>query len=149
MALIFTSGDMFNFGCFDIYVNTVNCVGIMGKGIALQFKQKFPDYFKDYKKACNEGLYFPGHIYEYKQSSDLSIISFTTKDHWRSPSRYAWIKSGLKELRVYLKEITWKKRVAVPALGCSNGGLSWSQVKPMIEQELGSLEDEITVFNPW
>lgn len=135
-------GDLFDSGA-DILVNTVNCVGVMGKGIALEFKRRFPEYYADYRKACNEGLVKPGvcRLWIYKPI----IISFPTKDHWRNPSKIEWIESGLKSLiqriatvqdNPFLKDA---KVVAIPALGCANGGLDWVEVKPLIEKELSLL----------
>lgn len=145
----FSHGDIFNSGNFDIYINTINVVGVMGAGIALQFKQRFPQMFKDYRLKCQNGEYFPGHIYEYKVNHELTIINFATKDHWRNPSQYKWIRSGLGELNKYLKALSWKSRVAIPALGCKNGQLSWSEVKVLIENNLQGLDHDIIVFEPW
>lgn len=142
----FSKGNLFESGRFDIITNTINCCGAMGAGIALEYKTRYPDMFRDYKKKCQNNEYFPGHIYEYKVDSALTIINFTTKDHWRSPSKLCWIESGLDELREYLKNVSWENLVAVPRLGCGLGGLKWSEVRPLIVNHLKDLKHNITIF---
>lgn len=133
-----------------VLVNTVNLAGIMGKGIALAFKLAFPKNFAFYAKACKERSLTIGKlcvvsdfnlIYGHKV-----IINFPTKTHWRKPSEYAYIGIGLFALRNYLSENA-PESVALPALGCGNGGLDWQQVRPMIERALG-LDVQITVYLP-
>ena len=114
----------------DIRVNTVNCVGVMGKGLALAFKERYPQMFAEYKVDCNCGLVRPGEMHIWK-TDYVWIVNFPTKRHWRQPSCYDDIENGLRDLRMYLKgerPVT----VAMPALGCGHGGLEWSAVKDMI-----------------
>jgi O-acetyl-ADP-ribose deacetylase (regulator of RNase III) len=147
----FTLGNFFDLPV-DIRVNTVNCVGVMGKGIALEFKNRYPDMFKAYKTACKRGEVKLGklHIWTRQQGNGLDsawIINFPTKKHWRNNSEYVDIFAGLWELYWYLKECG-KVSVALPALGCSNGGLDWKRVSQMIQDILGDLEADIYVFPP-
>lgn len=145
----FVTGDFFDYEA-NIRINTVNCVGVMGAGVALLFKKKFPDMFKEYYKACKIGEIMPGkpHVWsQYDMFSDLTIINFPTKLDWRNPSEYEYIEKGLSWLRNYLKD---KKEatVTLPALGCGHGGLDWEKVKGMIINYLGDLEVKILVFEP-
>ncbi|MFI0937261.1 macro domain-containing protein [Streptomyces sp. NPDC021020] len=135
----------------DALVNTVNTVGIMGKGIALQFKRAFPENFDAYKASCERGEVRVGamHVHEMQQAGGPRfIINFPTKRHWRSSSKLADIAAGLIALRdeIIQRDIT---SIAVPPLGCGNGGLSWSDVEPLIEQTLGSVPGaEVRVWAP-
>lgn len=146
----FVNGDFFDFDA-DIRINTVNCVGVMGAGVALAFKQKYPEMFKDYVKQCKKGLIRPGapSVWETGDmfSKKLEIINFPTKDHWRNPSEYEYIESGLNWLAAYLEK---KQNVTVtlPALGCGHGGLDWEQVKGLIQRYLGHTSNRILVFEP-
>jgi O-acetyl-ADP-ribose deacetylase (regulator of RNase III) len=135
----------------DALVNTVNTVGVMGKGIALQFKRAYPDNFKDYKEACERGEVVVGrmHVHVLTQlGGPRFIVNFPTKRHWRASSRLEDITSGLSALR---DEIVNRgiKSIAVPPLGCGNGGLDWRDVEPMISQVLGSIPGvEVRVWQP-
>ena len=142
----FTKGDMFEVAV-DARVNTVNCVGVMGTGIALAFKNRYPDMFKDYQSACREGLVRPGSLHVWKSLAGDWVINFPTKRDWRDPSRYEDILSGLEALRRYLTE-QGPVSVAIPALGCGHGGLDWDKVSSMIKNRLGDLEGRILVFAP-
>jgi O-acetyl-ADP-ribose deacetylase (regulator of RNase III) len=132
---------------YDIRINTVNCVGVMGKGIALEFKRRYPDMFLDYQAACRAGEVAPGKLHIWK-SGIVTIINFPTKRHWRDNSRYEDISSGLLNLRSYL----WLQRnatVAIPALGCGLGGLNWDKVSAQIKEKLSDIPNiQITVFEP-
>jgi len=131
----------------DVFVNTVNCVGVMGKGIALEFKNKYPVMFEEYKQSCDQGKVVPGKIHVYKNIFGDWIINFPTKRHWRDGSRYEDIKSGLVALHDYILA-QGKITVAMPALGCSNGGLDWDVVSKLIDDHLKDLEALIYVFEP-
>ena len=141
----FVSGNMFD-QHYDILVNTVNCVGVMGAGVALAFKKRYPDMFVEYKDFCARGWIRPGQIHLY-QEIDHEIINFPTKRHWRDNSRYEDIQSGLKALRRHLEQ-SGTPKVALPALGCGHGGLDWRRVSRMIEHHLGDLDADIYVFEP-
>ena len=132
-------------------VNTVNCVGVMGKGIALQFKKAFPAYFKDYERAVNRGEVRPGRLHVYRTGAlqgPQYIISFPTKEHWRAKSKLEHIESGLVALRATIRELSIRT-VAVPPLGCGSGGLMWSSVMPRIAEALGEIADaDVLVYEP-
>lgn len=120
----------------DALVNTVNCVGFMGKGIALQFKKAYPENFKAYQKACRANEVQPGRMFIFETGSMLDvkyIINFPTKRHWRGDSRYEDVEAGLEALVADVKRLGIKS-IAIPPLGCGLGGLEWNRVRPMIEQ---------------
>jgi len=134
----------------EALVNTVNCVGVMGKGIALQFKQAFPDNFKEYKKICDAGHLTPGMMFitTTNQLFPKYIINFPTKRHWRGNSQLTDIKAGLQTLTQEVKRLEIKS-IAIPPLGCGNGGLDWSEVKPLIIEAFAPLEAiEVVIFEP-
>lgn len=142
----YASGDMFNEPA-DVRINTVNCVGVMGAGVALAFKTRYPDMFRDYQKACKNGEVKPGHLNTWKTLLGEWVVNFPTKRHWREPSRYEDIEAGLIALKAFLGKLG-QVRVTLPALGCGHGGLEWSRVSEMIERTLSDLEAEIIVFSP-
>ena len=118
----------------EALVNTVNCIGHMGKGIALQFKQAHPDDFKAYARACGAGEVKPGRMFIHETGLLMNpkyIINFPTKRHWRGPSRIEDIEAGLEALATDVERLGIRS-VAVPPLGCGNGGLDWGVVRPMI-----------------
>lgn len=135
----------------EAIVNTVNCVGIMGRGIALQFKKTFPDNFKAYKKACDLGQVLPGRMFVFEREGWVNpkfIINFPTKRHWRGKSKLHDIEKGLVALKAEIlkRGIT---SIAIPPLGSGLGGLNWSDVKEKIEFYLSDLSDlKIVVFEP-
>ncbi|MER6139290.1 macro domain-containing protein [Streptomyces sparsogenes] len=135
----------------DALVNTVNTVGIMGKGIALQFKRAYPSNYDDYKAACERGDVVVGrmHVHALDQvGGPRFIVNFPTKRHWRSPSRIEDIAAGLVALRDEIVE-RGIKSIAVPPLGCGNGGLNWGAVEPMITRVLGNIPGvEVLVWQP-
>lgn len=134
----------------EALVNTVNCVGVMGKGIALQFKQAFPENFKQYKKACDGKEVQPGQMFTTSTGKLFPkyIINFPTKRHWRGKSKIEDIESGLKALVEEVKRFDIKS-LAIPPLGCGNGGLNWKQVKPMITKSFAELPDiKVVIFEP-
>lgn len=135
----------------EALVNTVNSVGFMGKGIALQFKKAFPDNFNAYQKACRRKEVKPGKMFVYETGSMMNpkyIINFPTKRNWRGNSRLEYIDSGLTAL---LREIRKRKirSVAIPPLGSGLGGLNWNEVRPRIEKAFEALPDvEVLLFEP-
>jgi len=135
----------------DALVNTVNTVGVMGKGIALQFKRAFPANYRAYVQACEEGRVRLGEMFVFRLDqlqAPYFIINFPTKGNWRSKSRIEDIESGLRDLRRVIGELGLDS-VALPPLGCGNGGLDWSEVRPLIDEMLGDLPRvEIKVFAP-
>ncbi len=136
----------------EALVNTVNCVGIMGKGIALQFKKAFPEtYFNAYKKACRTGELKPGKVQVWATGSFVNpkyIINFPTKMHWKAKSKYEYIESGLETLKQEIKRLGIRS-IAIPPLGSGLGGLEWAKVKKMIEKALSDMPDvEVLVYEP-
>lgn len=148
--LEFVKGDFFKFDA-DVRINTVNCVGVMGAGVALAFKKKYPVMFKEYLKDCKAGLIKPGLPSVWKNddmfSKEIEIINFPTKDHWRKPSEYEYVEKGLEWLSEYLKQKNCST-ITLPALGCGHGGLDWGKVKLLIEKYLGDTPHNILVFEP-
>lgn len=129
-------------------VNTVNCVGVMGKGIAQEFKKRYPKMFKDYKSLCDRGEVQLGQPYIFKTLYDKAIINFPTKKHWRAMSRLDDIEKGLD---VFIKKHKqWGiKSVAFPPLGCGNGGLEWEVVGPVIYQKLLAVDIPVEIYAPF
>lgn len=143
------SGNFFDYEA-TIRINTVNCVGVMGAGVALQFKNLFPQMFNEYKNLCNLKKLVPGklHIWESENIfENLIIINFPTKNHWKVPSEYEYIEKGLDALHKYLST-SFGKTITIPALGCGHGGLDWDIVKPMIYKKLDNLNHNILLFAP-
>ncbi|MEJ1960561.1 MAG: macro domain-containing protein [Gammaproteobacteria bacterium] len=140
-------GDLFESQAHAL-VNTVNCVGVMGKGVALEFKKRFPAMFDDYASRCKAKAVRLGEPYLYRDASGLSIINFPTKDHWRSPARLYDIERGLDYLAEHVVE--WGiSSLALPPLGCGNGGLEWSEVGPLIHRKLLPLALDVEVYAPY
>ena len=135
----------------EALVNTVNTVGIMGKGLALQFKQAYPDNFRAYESACRHGDVHLGRMFMYETGQldgPRFVINFPTKAHWRSKSKLSDIKTGLASLRDVILE-RHIDSIAVPPLGCGNGGLDWRDVRPLIVEALGGLPDvRVMVYPP-
>jgi O-acetyl-ADP-ribose deacetylase (regulator of RNase III) len=134
----------------DALVNTVNTVGVMGKGIALQFKNAYPANFKAYARACKaEGVQL-GDMFVFDTGALTGprwIINFPTKGHWRSNSRLSDVEDGLDSLRATIEELRIKT-IAIPPLGCGNGGLDWSEVRPLIEKKLDGLDVQVHIYGP-
>jgi len=140
-------GDMFESPAKTL-VNTVNCVGIMGKGVAKEFKKRFPGMFADYEQQCSMGKVEPGVPSYYEDMLGTSIINFPTKKHWRSPSRLQDVVKGLDIFLEKYKE--WGiTSVAFPPLGCGNGGLEWSVVGPIMYQKLSALDISVEIYAPF
>lgn len=135
----------------EALVNTVNCVGIMGKGIALQFKQAFPDNFSEYEKACKKGRVQVGHMFVHGTNQMFDpkyIINFPTKRHWKARSRLEDIKSGLKDLVKVIRKLKIQS-IAIPPLGSGLGGLNWNDVKALIINALSELPNvSVYLYEP-
>jgi O-acetyl-ADP-ribose deacetylase (regulator of RNase III) len=131
-----------------VLVNTVNCCGVMGKGIALEFKKRYPMMYRDYRQRCMLGKVRVGLPYIYKVDESRWILNFPTKDHWKNPSRLEWIERGLTYVVNNVK--SWGVRsLAFPALGCTNGGLDWEhQVLPLMMRILGDLDVPVEIYPP-
>src|SRR5260370_12505295 len=140
-----TSGDVLSSSAQTL-VNTVNCVGIMGKGVALAFKRRYPDMFEDYVRRCDRGDMQMGRPYVYRADDHL-IVNFPTKLHWRAVSRLDDIIDGLNYLEAHYQE--WGiKSIAVPPLGCGNGQLEWAVVGPTLYRHLSRLNIPVELYAP-
>lgn len=115
-------------------INTVNCVGVMGKGLAKECAMRFPEMESTYKDKCRRGVLSPGKLHLYTDSTPW-ILNFPTKIHWRNPSQIEWIEAGLSTLRNTYQQMGLTS-INVPQLGCANGGLAWSEVECLIYQYL-------------
>ncbi|GHH58913.1 hypothetical protein GCM10017774_81040 [Lentzea cavernae] len=144
LVIVRGSGDLLD-AEVEALVNAVNCVGVMGKGLALQFKQRFPDYFSAYAAACTAGQVRLGRVHVV--SLDRCFISFPTKGHFRSRSRLSDVADGLDDLARVIWELGLRS-VAVPALGAGLGGLSWDDVEPLISAKLGAVDATVVVYPP-
>jgi O-acetyl-ADP-ribose deacetylase (regulator of RNase III) len=145
----FTKGNIFDSHA-EALVNTVNTVGVMGKGVALQFKEHFPDNFKLYKKASDNKEVTIGKMFVTSTNSMLNprwIINFPTKKHWMHPSSHEYIETGLDDLVKIIKDLNIKS-IAVPPLGAGQGGLDWERIKKIITVKLSGIDIDIQVFEP-
>lgn len=147
--ITFTQGNLLEAKA-EALVNTVNTVGVMGKGIALMFKERFDHNYQLYAAACKAKQVQTGRMF-ITEVNELEgprwIVNFPTKQHWRSPSQLQWVIDGLQDLRRFLID-QGVSSIAIPPLGAGNGGLDWNDVKPEIERALAGLDTEITVFEP-
>ncbi|MBQ0928860.1 type II toxin-antitoxin system antitoxin DNA ADP-ribosyl glycohydrolase DarG [Ideonella alba] len=146
----YTQGNLLDSGA-DALVNTVNTVGVMGKGIALMFKERFATNFALYAAACKARQVKVGQMFV-TETGELSrprwVINFPTKDHWKAPSRLEWVEAGLQDLKRVLQERQIQS-VAIPPLGAGNGGLDWPTVKSRIDAALRDVEGvDIVVYEP-
>lgn len=152
MAIEYKTGDMFDEPT-EAIVNTVNCVGVMGKGVALEFKRRWPENFRAYKRLCDAGDISPGKMFVFENGGLVGdhhryLINFPTKQHWRAHSKIEFIEAGLDDFVRQVKHLGVAS-VALPPLGCGNGGLDWSDVRPLIERKLAPLSDvRFVVFPP-
>jgi O-acetyl-ADP-ribose deacetylase (regulator of RNase III) len=150
MTIKLTTGDLLE-QRVDAIVNTVNTVGIMGKGIALQFKRKWPGNAKAYEAACKRNEVVPGQMFVFDNGGLVEpkfIINFPTKRHWREPSRMLDIDAGLVDLIAQVKRLGIRS-IAIPPLGCGNGGLDWNDVRPRIEAAFKKLPQvDVRLFAP-
>ncbi|MGH8884122.1 MAG: type II toxin-antitoxin system antitoxin DNA ADP-ribosyl glycohydrolase DarG [Egibacteraceae bacterium] len=144
-----TQGDLLR-ADVDALVNTVNTKGVMGKGVALQFKHAFPANYTSYRLACQRGEVRLGHMFVFDNGLKRPhyIVNFPTKDHWKGKSRLAHIAAGLDDLVKVISDLQISS-IAIPPLGCGNGGLEWSEVKPLIERKLEPLTHvRVALFPP-
>jgi O-acetyl-ADP-ribose deacetylase (regulator of RNase III) len=142
--LIDKTGNLFD-APVRALVNPVNCVGIMGKGLALTFKTQFPEMFADYETACRNGKLKPGLLHTWQLSDGRWIVNFPTKSHWKGPSKLEYIDAGLPVLADFI-QMNAIESIAIPALGCGLGGLDWRIVKPRIERALSEVAQGTDVW---
>jgi|SRR5699024_2164545 len=134
----------------EALVNTVNTVGVMGKGVALQFKQAYPEVFREYKRACDKGEVQTGKMHVVTTNALVGpkyVINFPTKEHWKEKSKISYITEGLKSLKSTIEELNIHS-IALPPLGCGNGGLKWSEVKPLIEETFKESSFKVYIYEP-
>jgi len=135
----------------EALVNTVNTVGVMGKGVAWMFKEAYPENFKAYQSACKKKEIAVGHMFVTERHALVGpkwIINFPTKEHWRGNSKMEWIETGLEDLKHVIAEKKIQS-IAIPPLGSGNGGLNWADVRPKIEAALGELNDvSVIIYEP-
>lgn len=147
--ITYCQGDLLD-ADVDALVNAVNTVGVMGKGIALAFKNRFPANFQAYAAACQRGEVVTGRMFITETPALLGprwIVNFPTKQHWRDPSQLEWVQTGLQDLRRFLLA-QQVQSVALPALGAGLGGLSWPTVRAEIEAALADLPVDVRVYEP-
>ena len=145
--MIVKIGNMFESKCTTI-VNAVNCVGVMGKGIALEFKRRYPEMYDEYVDKCKVGEVKVGKPYVYNNADGMKILNFPTKDHWRSPSRLSYVIDGLNWFIKHYEEYEIKS-IAFPALGCGNGGLTWETVGAVMYNKLCDLPIDVEIYAPY
>lgn len=143
VVLAYTTGDLLKSSA-QALVNTVNCEGYMGKGIAYQFKLQFPENNEDYVRACKSGALTIGKLHYFNENGK-TIINFPTKNKWREKSHIEYIEKGLDELVALIQELGLSS-IAIPPLGSGNGGLIWNEVKPLIESKLCTLACDMDVY---
>ena len=148
--ITYTKGNLLD-ADVEVLVNAVNTVGVMGMGIALMFKHRFPKNMQEYVVACKAGQVQIGRMFATRTDATTGakwIVNFPTKQHWRGYSQMAWIEEGLQDLRRFIIENDIKS-IAIPPLGAGLGGLSWHDVKPRIIGALQDLTDvNIVIFEP-
>ncbi|KKM65984.1 hypothetical protein LCGC14_1485760 [marine sediment metagenome] len=143
--ITYKTGDLFE-SKMQTLVITVNCVGVMGKGIALECKKRWPHIYEEYRQLCKAGKIKPGECWSLGENN--RILAFATKDNWRFSSELPWIEKGLKDFAMCYAY--WGiHKIVFPALGCGNGGLDFvTQVKPLMEKYLRDLPIEIEIYEP-
>lgn len=143
----YLTGDILFSKCQTL-VNPVNCVGVMGKGLALRFRKAYPDMFLRYKSICQRGLLKPGMLWLYQSITDTKVLCFPTKEDWREPSRSVWIEDGLSKFVTTYKEkgIT---SAAFPLLGAGNGGLDKSTAMAILEEHLRDCDIPIEIYSTY
>ena len=148
--LKFKTGDIFSEDA-EALVNTVNCVGVMGRGLALQFKHKFPANFQAYAARCGRNEIVPGRVFVFDTANSVPpryIINFPTKRHWRGKSRISDIDAGLESLAQEVR-LLGIRSIAIPAFGAGLGGLDWSDVRSRVQAALEPLDEvQVVVFEP-
>lgn len=144
--ITYVQGNLFDSPA-QVLTNTINCVGVMGSGVALAFKKRHPDLFEDYKQRCARGEIKPDIPYLW-ENDRVQVLNFPTKRHWKDASQLDDIERGLKYLSTHYEKMGIYS-LAMPALGCGAGGLRWADVQPLIEKYLSDIPDlEVFVYPP-
>jgi O-acetyl-ADP-ribose deacetylase (regulator of RNase III) len=147
-----TTGDILE-ADVEALVNPVNTVGVMGAGLALRFKHKYPEMYQEYRVACRQKALDVGYIkvHQLKRLPGVTqprmVISFPTKRHWQKPSRLEWVDQGLVRLRGTVEALQIRS-IAIPPLGCGLGGLNWADVRGLIGERLGDLDVDMVLYGP-
>jgi O-acetyl-ADP-ribose deacetylase (regulator of RNase III) len=144
--ITYLKGDIFS-SKLQTITCPVNCMGVMGKGLALEFKKTFPELLGAYVKACQSGDLRIGRPWIWSVTDARQVLCFATKDHWKKPSTMEYIELGLLGM-VRLHAAGDLRSVALPPLGCGLGGLDWAEVKPLIQKHLGDLDLAVEVYEP-
>lgn len=145
--MVFQKGDLFSLDV-EALVNPVNCVGVMGKGLALGFKKAYPENFKAYRTACKNGHVILGQMFVFETNQSKNprfIINFPTKQHWRNKSRMEDIETGLADLVEVIQELNIQS-ICIPALGAGLGGLDWLKVKDRIVNTLAPIAEKVRIL---
>lgn len=142
--LVYRRTDLFSSPAQTL-VNTVNCVGVMGKGIAKEFRERDPQMFAAYKRICDDKRLAPGKLWLWR-GADYLTLNFPTKIHWRSPSKLEWVEAGLKKFATCYADVGIEE-ISFPRLGCGNGGLDWEEVRPLMEKYLKPLPIDIYIHD--
>lgn len=141
-------GDLFE-SKMQTLVNPVNTVGAMGKGLARQFRDRYPQYYQAYRRACTRRIFETENCFVYDLDWGVKkVYSFPTKGHWSLPSRWEWIDRGLRHLAENLDEYGITS-LAIPALGCGEGKLKWKQVQAMLHDYCEPMPIEVEIYQPW
>lgn len=135
---IVSNGDIFNTEC-EALVNPVNIKGVMGKGLALAFKNKYPAHFENYKRACQSGEMTTEKVLAYQEINGPMIICLATKADWRDSSKIEYVSAGLDDLANQIKALGIRS-IAIPKLGCGLGGLDWDKVRPLIVEKMSAVD---------
>ena len=135
---IISNGDMFNSKC-EALVNPVNTRGVMGKGLALTFKTKYPAHFANYQRACKSGEMTTEKVLAYQEINGPMIICLATKADWRDSSKMEYVSAGLDDLVNQIKALGIRS-IAIPKLGCGLGGLDWNRVRPLIVEKMSAID---------
>ena len=145
MTITWKRGNLFEDGA-NAFVIPVNCVGAMGKGLALECKKRHSWVYKKYRAVCHDGMLCPGDVIRFAGTvRDFYLLA--TKDHWRDGSRLEWITQGLNDLNFKIHQHLIQS-IALPALGCGNGGLAWRDVKPEIERYMSIAGVDVRCYEP-
>lgn len=144
--LKFVDGNIFESKCKTL-VNPVNCVGVMGAGLAKEFKRIYPKMYSDYKRRCRFGEVFPGEPYLFQNNDGTSILNFPTKYHWRFSSTLSYVAKGLDWFVNNYERLSITS-IAFPALGCGKGGLNWEVVKKTMDKYLSEIPIPVEIYIP-
>ena len=146
--ITYTKGDIFS-GDYEAIVNPVNCVGVMGAGLAKEFRKRYPAMFLAYQSECKKERVSIGVclVWDTDVPNPKYVVNLPTKIHWKDSSEYEYIRLGLVSLESYIRNNNIKS-IGIPALGCGLGGLDWKELRPLFDKYLSDLDCSITVFEP-